>query len=73
MAPPDLRPPLRGRSGAFKGGYFDLARPYESEGEDLVPQVLAPEHRFPQLRETNVRPQRPRDRRAAARACREPS
>ena len=30
------------RKGAFKGGYFDLARPYESDGLDLVPQVLVP-------------------------------
>jgi ectoine hydroxylase-related dioxygenase (phytanoyl-CoA dioxygenase family) len=43
-----------GKRGAFRGGYFDLARPYESEGQDLVPQVLAPDHRYPQLRETNV-------------------
>ena len=40
--------------GAFKGGYFDLSRPYESEGLDLVPQVLHPEHRFPQLNRTNA-------------------
>jgi len=40
--------------GSFKGGYFDLARPYESEGLDLVPQVLAPELRFPQLQDTNA-------------------
>jgi ectoine hydroxylase-related dioxygenase (phytanoyl-CoA dioxygenase family) len=42
------------RKGAFKGGYFDLARPYESDGLDLVPQVLHPEHRFPQLNATNA-------------------
>ena len=42
------------RRGAFKGGYFDLARPYEAEGEDLVPQVLAPEVRHPELRDTNI-------------------
>lgn len=42
------------KRGAFKGGYFDLARPYEAEGEDLVPQVLAPEHRHPELRDTNI-------------------
>lgn len=42
------------KRGAFKGGYFDLARPYEAEGEDLVPQVLAPEVRHPELRETNI-------------------
>jgi len=40
------------RTGTFKGGYFDLARPYDAEGDDLLPQVLAPEHRFPQLRES---------------------
>lgn len=40
------------KTGTFKGGYFDLARPYDAEGDDLLPQVLAPEHRFPQLRET---------------------
>lgn len=42
------------KRGAFKGGYFDLARPYEAEGDDLVPQVLAPEHRHPELRDTNI-------------------
>lgn len=42
------------RRGAWRGGYFDLARPYDSDGQDLVPQVLAPEHRFPQLRETTL-------------------
>jgi ectoine hydroxylase-related dioxygenase (phytanoyl-CoA dioxygenase family) len=42
------------KRGAFKGGYFDLARPYESDGDDLVPQVLAPEVRHPELRETNI-------------------
>jgi hypothetical protein len=34
------------------GGYFDLSRPYESPGEDLQPQILAPEVRFPELRKT---------------------
>jgi ectoine hydroxylase-related dioxygenase (phytanoyl-CoA dioxygenase family) len=38
--------------GAWRGGYFDLSRPYESEGLDLVPQVLMPEVRFPALRQT---------------------
>jgi ectoine hydroxylase-related dioxygenase (phytanoyl-CoA dioxygenase family) len=42
------------KRGAFKGGYFDLARPYEAEGDDLVPQVLSPEHRHPELRDTNI-------------------
>jgi ectoine hydroxylase-related dioxygenase (phytanoyl-CoA dioxygenase family) len=40
--------------GSFRGGYFDLARPYEADGEDLVPQVLNPEVRFPQLNQTNA-------------------
>jgi ectoine hydroxylase-related dioxygenase (phytanoyl-CoA dioxygenase family) len=34
------------------GGYFDLARPYESEGEDRLPQILVPEAAVPALRET---------------------
>ena len=42
------------KRGAWKGGYFDLARPYDSDGDDLVPQVLMPESRYPQLRETNI-------------------
>jgi ectoine hydroxylase-related dioxygenase (phytanoyl-CoA dioxygenase family) len=42
------------KRGAFEGGYFDLSRPYESEGEDLVPQVIAPELKVPELRDTNV-------------------
>ncbi len=40
--------------GSFKGGYFDLARPYESDGVDLIPQVISPELRFPQLNDTNA-------------------
>jgi ectoine hydroxylase-related dioxygenase (phytanoyl-CoA dioxygenase family) len=40
------------KAGTFKGGYFDLARSYDAEGDDLLPQVLAPEVRFPQLRDT---------------------
>src|SRR5262245_63236670 len=40
--------------GSFNGGYFDLARPYESDGLDLVPHVMLPEARFPQLHKTNV-------------------
>ena len=40
------------KTGTFTGGYFDLARSYDAEGDDLLPQVLSPEHRFPQLRHT---------------------
>ena len=40
------------KRGSFRGGYFDLTRRYESEGEDLLPQIIAPEARFPQLKET---------------------
>ncbi len=38
--------------GGFPGGYFDLSRPYNSEGDDHVPQVLHPSTRVPRLRET---------------------
>jgi ectoine hydroxylase-related dioxygenase (phytanoyl-CoA dioxygenase family) len=40
--------------GSFKGGYFDLTRKYDEEGVDLVPQVLAPDVRWPQLRKTTA-------------------
>jgi hypothetical protein len=40
------------RRGGYKGGYFDLTRPYDAEGEDLLPQIIMPEIRFPQLRST---------------------
>ena len=40
------------RRGAFRGGYFDLARPYDAPGDDLLPQLLVPELRVPELRET---------------------
>jgi len=42
------------KRGTWKGSYFDLARPYDADGDDFVPQVLTPEMRFPQLLETNV-------------------
>lgn len=41
------------KRGSFAGGYFDLSRPYESEGEDLLPQILTPEVRFPELARTS--------------------
>lgn len=40
------------RVGAEKGDYFDLSRPYDSDGEDLVPQIITPEVRFPELKQT---------------------
>jgi len=40
--------------GSFKGSYFDLSRPYEADGPDLVPQILNPEARFPELNQTNA-------------------
>jgi ectoine hydroxylase-related dioxygenase (phytanoyl-CoA dioxygenase family) len=46
---------LFARKGAFKGGYFDLSRKYDSDGQDFVPQVLGPEVRYPQLADTTVR------------------
>jgi ectoine hydroxylase-related dioxygenase (phytanoyl-CoA dioxygenase family) len=42
------------KRGAWRGSYFDLARPYDADGDDLLPQVLTPEVRFAQLRRTNV-------------------
>ncbi len=42
------------RFQAVPGGYFDLARPYESEGEDLLPQILTPEASIPELRHTTL-------------------
>ena len=43
---------FRERIEAVPGGYFDLSRPYESAGEDLQPQLLAPEALVPDLRKT---------------------
>src|SRR5262245_23453598 len=40
------------KRGSYHGGYFDLTRPYDREGEDVLPQIIAPEVRFPQLKET---------------------
>jgi hypothetical protein len=40
------------RAQAVRGGYFDLSRPYESEGPDRLPQLLLPEAIVPALRET---------------------
>jgi hypothetical protein len=45
---------FEGGRGAWRGGYFDLSRPYDSEGQDLVPQVLLPELRFPELLRTTL-------------------
>lgn len=41
------------KRGSYRGGYFDLARPYDSDGEDLLPQIIAPEARFPELTKTS--------------------
>lgn len=38
--------------GGFTGGYFDLSRPYNSEGDDHVPQALHPSKRYPGLHQT---------------------
>jgi hypothetical protein len=40
------------KSRALKGLHFDLVRPYESEGQDRLPQIIAPEQKYPQLKET---------------------
>jgi ectoine hydroxylase-related dioxygenase (phytanoyl-CoA dioxygenase family) len=42
------------RLEAVPGGYFDLARPYDSDGDDLLPQVLSPESRVHALVRTAV-------------------
>ena len=73
MAPPDLRPALRDEAGTFKGGYFDLARPYESEGLGPRAPGAGAGGALPAAARDERRPQRPGDRRAAARACPSPS
>jgi len=37
---------------ALRGAHFDLVRPYDSDGEDRLPQLLAPEKRLPSLTAT---------------------
>ena len=41
------------RRGTFPGGYFDLSRPYDAGGADLLPQILFPEMKVPEVRETS--------------------
>jgi hypothetical protein len=40
------------RVKAMRHDYFDLVRPFDTDGEDLLPQVMSPEQRFPQLQTT---------------------
>jgi hypothetical protein len=40
------------KSRALTGAHFDLVRPYDSEGEDRLPQIIAPEKRLAELKET---------------------
>jgi len=40
------------KTGGIPGGYFDLSRPYESAGTDLLPQVLHPAEVVPELLDT---------------------
>src|SRR5678815_5291080 len=40
------------RTGEAAGHYFDLAGPRAHGGREVLPQVLGPERRFPELRET---------------------
>lgn len=42
------------RLAGVPGGYFDLARPYDSDGADRTPQVLHPRKRVPALAETGL-------------------
>lgn len=41
-----------GRVGEAEGEYFDLGGPRGHAGRDVLPQVLGPERRYPELRET---------------------
>ncbi len=41
-----------GKRGGVPGAYFDLARPYDSDGDDLLPQALFPERAVPELLDT---------------------
>lgn len=40
------------RMGEEKGEYFDLGGPRAHSGREVLPQVLGPERKFPELRET---------------------
>jgi ectoine hydroxylase-related dioxygenase (phytanoyl-CoA dioxygenase family) len=40
------------RTQAVRGGYFDLVRTYDAEGEDLLPQIIMPEQAAPALKQT---------------------
>jgi len=40
------------RTEAVRGGYFDLVRTYDADGEDLLPQILMPEQAAPALKRT---------------------
>ena len=41
------------RTGEDKGMYYDLAAPRGHSGRDVLPQVLGPDLKIPELRETN--------------------
>jgi Phytanoyl-CoA dioxygenase (PhyH) len=40
------------KQGGVRGAYFDLARPYDADGDDLLPQALFPERAVPELLQT---------------------
>src|SRR5437016_10346039 len=40
------------RLGEEKGEYFDLGGPRAHGGQEVLPQVLGPERKFPELKET---------------------
>ena len=40
------------RLGEEKGEYFDLGGPRAHDGREVLPQVLGPERKFPELKET---------------------
>ena len=47
MAPRPLRRDLRAAQAGVPGAFFDTARPYDAEGDDLFTQALFPELAFP--------------------------
>ena len=40
------------RRSGMEGGFYDLARPYDSDGDDLLPQAMLPERVVPELLKT---------------------
>ena len=54
------------RAGEDKGMFYDLAEPRGHSGRDVLPQVLGPDLKIPELRESQLFPKRPQTRHPAA-------